>query len=928
MNHVSRVSPECDIRADSCSKRKEDKTKTNNQIKRTEMKKKLLSLLLLGGLTLTAGAQQIVTQIPNSNFNGDWNDCYPWSSTTNYSSNEKVVGIEPYGWHISNIYNSSLTAEQTTVGAKTTDVENDFSVTLTNKGAMGQSFPAYISLGTPWSTAQAKLFGTIKEGSADGGVFGGLDFDQKPDAVRLSYKRSLVDGSSERASVITYLWAGEWKQSSVPANVTYNFKSYLAPTSVDMVNRDRNVLFGTKGTVGGDITQMGELIAKKEFYITGATADWTEQIIPLEYLSNSTPEKLNIIIASNDFFADRSGITQDNTLSVDDISLIYYSTLKGLSYNGESLTIPAAGGTVDKSTVVYDESKLACTANGQSATITKTYDAVTNKLTITVSNVDADIDGLSSHTYYIQFAKPGTAALTDLKYNGTTLAGFSSSAYEYTLEGSKYTEGCLTYTKEDGEDATANVSFTGENGYGVATITVTATYGGASKTYTVNFVKPLALLTASFEGTALAVDASQTINVNSIYSADGWTFTTSGSNALVSKKYNVETGLLEVVVMQMNDEGEIKENYIVYNYQFNEPESVVTYNETLTVNVYGMNMTSESPIKIAEMSDGTYMLGLSDFILTDLGLPVGDIVVDGLAIVEENGINVFKYNDNVEITKTIQLAPGSSMPYNSYAGPMLGDVPLTMSAECYDECFHTGINIVMASMGDLVINVTAGTDIVAQTQSAALAETGEAHVVLNRQFLKGWNTICLPFATTPEAVAGTGAKAQAFAGAGVDGLDFVVAETMTANTPYLIYVPADTEAQTFIANVTLEEATPASVTYGDFTFKGNYVANMPMADLYGVADKDGVQKIMKGSATAKLQGTRAYFDYSGTSSVSGMRLNLEGQDDVTSIDGVEVMNGSFDIYNLQGIRVRTAATSLEGLGRGVYVVNGKKVMVK
>ena len=879
------------------------------------MKKKLLSLLLLGGLTLTAGAQQL----PNGGFEGTWGDCQPYTggSTTK-------VGKTPEGWTISHVAGTKIFGwmGSTSVGSNVTGNSGSTAVELVNSPnsmVATQTVPGYMALGrqTTWNTSDLSASASSK----DGGSYGGIEFSYKPDAIKLYYKRTASD--DQPATVVAYLWKGTTTQPNVPVSIGGN------PTKVNMIDRDRNVLGMTyaKGdapTSSSDFCRVATLIK----YITETPTSWTELVIPFEYENASvTPAKIQVVLAANSYF-DASAITQGNKFTVDDVTMVYYSTLNSLTYDGVAQTIPAAGGTVDKSTVVYDERKLACTANGQSATITKTYDAATGKLTITVSNVDADIDGLSSHTYYIQFAKPGTAALTDLKYNSTTLAGFSSSTYNYTLEGSKYTEGCLTYTKEDGEDATANVSFAGKNGYGVATITVTATYGGASKTYTVNFVEPLALLTASFEGTALAVDASQTINVNSIYSADGWTFTTSGSNALVSKKYNVETGLLEVVVMQMNDEGELKENYIVYKYQFNEPESVVTYNETLTVNVYGMNMTSESPIKIAEMSDGTYMLGLSDFILTDLGLPVGDIVVDGLAIVVENGINVFKYNDNVEITKTIQLAPGSSMPYNSYAGPMLGDVPLTMSAESYDECFHTGINIVMASMGDLVINVTAGTDIVAQTQSAALTETGEAHVVLNRQFLKGWNTICLPFATTPEAVAGTGAKAQAFAGAGADGLDFVVAETMTANTPYLIYVPANTEAQTFIANVTLEEATPASVTHGDFTFKGNYVANMPMADLYGVADKDGVQKIMKGSATAKLQGTRAYFDYSGTSSVSGMRIHLEGQGDVTSIDGVQVLSGSFDIYNLQGIRVRTAATSLEGLTPGVYVVNGKKVMVK
>ena len=438
-------------------------------------------------------------------------------------------------------------------------------------------------------------------------------------------------------------------------------------------------------------------------------------------------------------------------------------------------------------------------------------------------------------------------------------------------------------------------------------------------------MEPIALLTANYNGTELEVDEMNTINVDAVYSSDNWTFTTSGSNVSVLKKYFVDYSLLSLIVMQFED-GQPTDKYKEYFYLFQSPDKITTYNETLTVSFAGSTFTSTSPIKIAEMPNGTYILALSDFELE--GLPVGDIVVDGLTKETINGIETFKSNGSTTIEKTIQLAPGNVYDYEAYLGPVLGDVPISMQTENYGEYFHTVIGINMEESLGYNIDVTAGTDIVAQTQSAALTETGEAHVVLNRQFLKGWNTICLPFATTPEAVAGTGAKAQAFAGAGADGLDFVVAETMTANTPYLIYVPADTEAQTFIANVTLEEATPAPVTYGDFTFNGNYVANMPMADLYGVADKDGVQKIMKGSATAKLQGTRAYFDYSGTSSVSGMRLNLEGQDDVTSIDGVEVMNGSFDIYNLQGIRVRTAATSLEGLGRGVYVVNGKKVMVK
>ena len=35
-----------------------------------------------------------------------------------------------------------------------------------------------------------------------------------------------------------------------------------------------------------------------------------------------------------------------------------------------------------------------------------------------------------------------------------------------------------------------------------------------------------------------------------------------------------------------------------------------------------------------------------------------------------------------------------------------------------------------------------------------------------------------------------------------------------------------------------------------------------------------------------------------------------------------------DVYTLTGSKVRHAATSLDGLPKGVYIVNGKKVIVK
>lgn len=49
----------------------------------------------------------------------------------------------------------------------------------------------------------------------------------------------------------------------------------------------------------------------------------------------------------------------------------------------------------------------------------------------------------------------------------------------------------------------------------------------------------------------------------------------------------------------------------------------------------------------------------------------------------------------------------------------------------------------------------------------------------------------------------------------------------------------------------------------------------------------------------------------------------------TGISGViKTEDEPFDIYNLQGQKVKSKVTSLEGLPRGIYIINGKKVAVK
>ena len=48
----------------------------------------------------------------------------------------------------------------------------------------------------------------------------------------------------------------------------------------------------------------------------------------------------------------------------------------------------------------------------------------------------------------------------------------------------------------------------------------------------------------------------------------------------------------------------------------------------------------------------------------------------------------------------------------------------------------------------------------------------------------------------------------------------------------------------------------------------------------------------------------------------------------TRIYGIESDGEVFDVYNLSGRKVKSKTTSLDGLPRGIYIINGKKVVIK
>ena len=206
-------------------------------------------------------------------------------------------------------------------------------------------------------------------------------------------------------------------------------------------------------------------------------------------------------------------------------------------------------------------------------------------------------------------------------------------------------------------------------------------------------------------------------------------------------------------------------------------------------------------------------------------------------------------------------------------------------------------------------------------------ENGSGKIVLlKRTFKAGWNTICLPFASNSNHWGGSSVKFYTL-NSNTDGvLSFTNdSSPYDKNVPYLVYLPNEINEIEFKSRTIEVDENTATKTAGDWTFTGSYAPSISMEGKWGVIN-DG-SKVRKGGAGSTLKSTRAYLEYNGTANVNEMRIIIDGEETtITEIDGMPV--GNFDVYNLQGVRVRQNVNSLDGLNKGIYIVNGKKHIVK
>lgn len=451
-------------------------------IKNNKMKKNY-ALLLLSVAALTANAQQI-----NGDFDSEWEKCVPWDSKGNTFSK----GVQPQGWHMANVVLAGEVGEKVTRSAE--DEPANYAVKVNNiyNSIVKQNIPGYFTLGTPWATAETK---GVKVRNSDGGTFGGKEFTYHPDAISFEYQRDNSNGTDEPATVLAYLWNGTWTQKDVPGNNAIGVFSWGNATRVDMQNRERNVLGMSKTATGGDVTKTegATLVATIDHAITESTeGEWKTDTIPFVYkegCETAGVENINVIFSSANYFGPQSDIKAGNSLTVDNVKLIYYhalSSLKPTDNNGYDVDINFSPDTLNYTVEsTYDPywTTVGYTKKGVGATVEAAYDDLTGQYVITVKgeDYDAETNPEAMSVYTIQYQK-AAPTLTSLNVAGHEFIPVGNTSTNFTATGNCYTDE-VSYVASS-EKATVEQTY--DEAEHKLTLTVSEA-GCPSSVYTVTF---------------------------------------------------------------------------------------------------------------------------------------------------------------------------------------------------------------------------------------------------------------------------------------------------------------------------------------------------------------------------------------------------------------------------------------------------------
>ena len=128
------------------------------------------------------------------------------------------------------------------------------------------------------------------------------------------------------------------------------------------------------------------------------------------------------------------------------------------------------------------------------------------------------------------------------------------------------------------------------------------------------------------------------------------------------------------------------------------------YKDSLVVTVNGVVTEQNATVALTQDADGLYTFSLKNFILEAGGqqMGIGTITIDKLQSFQAGGNIMLQTSRNLTITEGDIASPSGK-----WIGPMLGDIPINLTAKISDEKVYASIAITMATLGQ-TIDVTFG----------------------------------------------------------------------------------------------------------------------------------------------------------------------------------------------------------------------------
>lgn len=511
---------------------------------------------------------------------------------------------------------------------------------------------------------------------------------------------------------------------------------------------------------------------------------------------------------------------------------------------------------------------------------------------------------------------------------------------------------------------------------GTATITALftpadeATYKGSSASYTINYKEKVRIVTTlKFEPSSGSVNIGETFTLpepiltagNEVLAGKTFTYSSSATDvASIDEKsgaVTIHSAGNTVLTAEFVDPADVyKSSLAEFALKVIDPKTIVFSAAGESFKNLGSYSDKESPCKFVSTSGKSYDFKIINCIEAG-GIKKGCLQMkNGKGKVTSPSFTAaaFPYGYKVAVYYAIGADPKNM----TITSKELSDAESVTSKS--DDAVFDHVTTISLPSPSATFTMTANSGVkyvsrieltplaAPETETVTLDETSDnistvisdnadktVNVTLKRSISKDYlNTVCLPFALSADQVAevfGKGSVVSDYTSVTGTVMNFTPVTEMAANHPYIVNATETFDTKN-IAGVTLKaiagNENKIEFENAEKTFLADFVGS-PSIHEFTYTDgselflgKDG--KLYRPNEKGNRQkGMRAYFevvDYTG----SGAKVNIGGG--LSSID--KLMNGEAmtgKVYNLNGQYV---GNTLDGLAKGLYIMNGKKYVVK